>query len=105
MSSIQDAIANLGGGATAGINQAGTNSPASGNQRRGFINWLGENYIGITEAGMNVACIFNPERCRQAGAVTPAPPPQQPQPSGPSPYLLIAIAVVAVVIAIIILKR
>lgn len=105
MSSIQDAIANLGGGATAGINQAGTNSPASGNQRRGFINWLGENYIGITEAGMNVACIFNPERCSQTGTGVTMPPPQQMQPSGPGPYLLIAIATVVVVVLLIILKR
>ncbi|WP_282783109.1 hypothetical protein [Phaeodactylibacter xiamenensis] len=106
MSAWNDALANLGGGAWSGINQqAGTTPPASGNERRGFLNWLSNNYVGITEAGLNVACIFNPEKCRQTGTGTPVLPPQPPPPSGPSPYLLIAIAVVVVAVLIIILKR
>jgi hypothetical protein len=76
--------------------------------RNGFFDWLGNNYVGVTEAAANIACIFDPRRCAGSsgsqGQQSGNPYPQQ-KPTGPSVYLLIAIAVILLGIVIIILKR
>lgn len=75
----------------------------SGNQQSGrFLNWLGGNYLGLSEAARNVSCIFNPEACRPVMQ----PQPQQPQ-STNSPGLMIwiVVAVVAVVILVVAFRK
>lgn len=37
-------------------------SQAEGNKSK-VLGWLGDNYLGVTQAALNVNCIFNPDAC------------------------------------------
>lgn len=75
----------------------------SGNQQGGrFLNWLGGNYLGLSEAAKNVSCIFNPEACRPVMQ----PQPQQPQSTNNQGTIIwIVVAVVAVAILIVAFRK
>ncbi|MCI4650850.1 hypothetical protein [Phaeodactylibacter sp.] len=80
-------------------------SPApTANRGRGFLNWLGNNYKDVAQTAVNVACLFNPEKCPQGGTTVVQPQPQQ-QPSGPSIYIILAVVVVVAILLIVILKK
>ncbi|MCR9103238.1 MAG: hypothetical protein NXI25_25010 [bacterium] len=76
-------------------------SPAGNQQGGRFLNWLGGNYLGLSEAARNVSCIFNPEACRPVMQ-----PPQQPQATNsPGLMIWIVVAAVAVVILVVALRK
>ncbi|WP_425420910.1 hypothetical protein [Phaeodactylibacter xiamenensis] len=77
-------------------------SPAGNQQGGKFLGWLGNNYLGLSQAAVNVSCIFNPDSCRQNVNIQPQ---QQQEEQGIGAIVWIVVAVVAIVILIVALRK
>jgi hypothetical protein len=77
-------------------------SPAGNQQGGKFLGWLGNNYLGLSQAAVNVSCLFNPDTCRQNVNIQPQ---QQEEQGGIGAIVWIVVAVVAIVILIVALRK
>ena len=72
----------------------------------GALDWLGQNYLGLTEAAKNVACIFNPEVCAQEqGGNTIVVPQEDEEEGGLSMNTILIIAAIAITVLIVLWAR
>lgn len=76
-------------------------SPAGNQQGGRFLGWLSNNYLGLSQAAVNVSCLFNPDTCRQNVNIQP----QQQEEQRGIGIVWIVVAVVAIVILIIALRK
>ncbi len=73
-------------------------SPAGNQQGGRFLGWLSNNYLGLSQAAVNVSCIFNPDACRPNVNMVPTQP--QEENSGPGWLVWVLVAVVVMTIFI-----
>lgn len=78
-------------------------SPAGNQQGGKFLGWLSNNYLGLSQAAVNVSCIFNPDACRQNVNIQPQK--QQEEQGGIGAIVWIVVAVVAIVILIVAFRK